>query len=147
MQPKKLFYIQAFKSNVNDIIKIKNIFLKLPANKILEIHKVMNNPSQKAKPKLNMITKNLSRKQVIVPMESNNTKRVMAKTDTRVFNINRLFKEVKSEISINLIYSNNKRLLITTNKVAAISNLNIIKKYMKDINDVDSSDIISSKLS
>ena len=94
-----------------------------------------------------MITKNLSRKQVIVPMGSNNTKRVMAKTDTRVFNINRLFKEVKSEISINLIYSNNKRLLITTNKVAAISNLNIIKKYMKDINDVDSSDIISSKLS
>ena len=67
----------------------------------------------------------------------------MVKAKIYVSNINRLLKEVRSEIFVNFIYSDNKRLLITTNKVAAISNLNIIKKYMKDLNNIDLNNIIS----
>jgi len=41
---------------------------------------------------------------------------------------------------------NNKIIVITTNKVAASLNLNIVEKYIKKLNDVDSSDIISLRL-
>jgi len=83
-------------------------------------NKVINNLSQKAKPKLNMTTKSLSRKQIIILMGSNNAKRVMAKANVHVSNINRLLKKAKSEIFIDFICFNNKRLLIITNKVATI---------------------------
>ena len=93
-----------------------------------------------------MITKSLSKKQVIIPIGSNNSEKVMAKINIHVSNINRLLKRVKSEISIDFIWSDNKKLLITTNKVAIASNLNIIEKYIKDLNNVDSDDIINSRL-
>lgn len=48
---------------------------------------------------------------------------------------------------MDFIRSDNKKLLITTNKVAVVFNLNIIKKYMKDSNDMDYSDIMSLRLS
>ena len=60
-QLNKYLYTQASKSNVKDIVKIKNIFPKLSANKVSEIHKVINNSSQKDKPRLNITTKDLLR--------------------------------------------------------------------------------------
>ena len=51
-------------------------------NKVSEIHKVINNSSQKVKPKINMITKDPSRKQIIVSMRSKNTERVIVKVNT-----------------------------------------------------------------
>jgi len=80
-------------------------------------------------------------------MRSNNSKRVMAKANTYVSNINKLLKRIKFEISIDFIWSNNKRLLITTNNVAVASNLDIIKKYIKNLNDIDSNNIMSPRLS
>jgi len=62
-------------------------------------------------------------------------------------NINRLLKEVKSDISANYICSNNKEIIITTNKIATSSDLNIIEKYVKELNDVDMNDIMISRLS
>jgi len=49
--------MQAFKEDINDIIKIKDTFFKLLVNKVLEIQKIMNNSVKKDKPKINMITK------------------------------------------------------------------------------------------
>ena len=40
-------YAQASKSNINEIIKIKNAFPKLFSNKILEIHNIINSSNQK----------------------------------------------------------------------------------------------------
>ena len=71
----------------------------------------------------------------------------MTKANAHVLNINRLLKKVKSDIYMDFIRSDNKKLLITTNKVAVVFNLNIIKKYMKDSNDMDYSDIMSLRLS
>ena len=93
-----------------------------------------------------MITKGPLRKQVIIHIRLNNAKRVMAKANTYISNINRFLKRVKSEISVNFICSDNKGLLITTNKVAVTSDSNIIKKYIKNFNDINSSNIISLRL-
>ena len=73
--PIKPTYIQALSNNINDIIKIKESFPKLSTNKVSKIHKVINKTEQKRKYKLNMITKGPSRKQIIIPMSSNNVKR------------------------------------------------------------------------
>ena len=93
-----------------------------------------------------MTTKGFFYKQIIILIGINNTERVMAQANNHVENINRLLRGIKSEISANYICSNNKEIVITTNKVAASFNLNIVKKYMKDLNDVDSNDITSPRL-
>jgi len=79
-------------------------------------------------------------------MGSNNSKRVIAKANAHATNINRLLKRVKFTISIDFIYTDNKGILITTNNVASASDLNIIKKYVKELNDVDHNNIISLHL-
>ena len=61
-------------------------------------------------------------------MEINNVKRVMAQSNVYVANINRLLKDIKSEISANFIYLDNKEIIITINKVAIPSDLNIVEK-------------------
>jgi len=76
----------------------------------------------------------------------NNAKKVIAKSNIHIVNINRLLKGIKFDIFADYIYSDNKGIDIMTNKVAATSDLNIIKKYMKELNNVDATDVMSSKL-
>jgi len=70
----------------------------------------------------------------------------MAKANAHVSNINQLLKGVKSEVSVDFICSDNKGLLLTTNKVAISSNLNIIEKYLKDSNDIKHKEGIRPRL-
>jgi len=93
-----------------------------------------------------MTTKRSFRKQIIILMSSNNVERIMAKTRITIVNINRLLKGIKSEVSVNFIQADCKGLLLITNKVAATSDLNIVKKYLKELNNVDNSKIMSSRL-
>ena len=79
-------------------------------------------------------------------MSVNSAKRVMTQSNTYITNINRLLKGVKSEISADYIHSDNKRIVIMTNKIAIFSNLNIVEKYMKDLNDIDLNNIMSLRL-
>jgi len=53
---------------------------------------------QKDKLKINLTTKGLSRKQIIIPMSMNNAKKVMGKSNVYIANINRLLKGIKSDI-------------------------------------------------
>lgn len=80
-------------------------------------------------------------------MESNNSERAIMKANIHVSNINRLLKKVKSNISMNFIWSNNKGLIITSNKVAVTYNLNIIEKYVRNLNDINHSNIMSPRFS
>jgi len=64
-----------------------------------------------------------------------------------ITNINRLLKEIKSKILTNYICSDNKEIVIMTNKDTTSSNLNIVEKYIKELNDVNLNDIMSPKLS
>ena len=89
-----------------------------------------------------MTIKEPSRKWIIIPISTNNIKRVIASS-----NMNRLLKDIKSEILINFIWSDNKNIIITTNQVATTSDLNIIEKYIKDLNNINSSVIKSLRLS
>ena len=92
------------------------------------------------------MTKGLSRKQIIISTSINNVKIVTVQSNTYIANINRLLKEVKSEISADYIHSDNKIIVIITNKTVIFSNLNIVEKYIKELNYVDSNNIISPRL-
>ena len=89
------------------------------------------------------MTKGLSKKQIIIFMSMNNVERIIVQTNTHIFNINRTFKEVKSDIST---CSNNREIIITTNNVAVSLDLSIVEKYMKELNDVDPNNVMSSRL-
>jgi len=133
---KECSYAQMSKSNIKKIMKIKKKILNLLAKKIEEVHKVLNK-SKKNKSKLNITTKSLLRKQVIIPISSNNSQKFMSLSNKHVFNINRTLKDIKSDVVADFIHTNNKRLTITTNKVASALDLTTIKKYIKNINNID----------
>ena len=52
--------------------------------------------------------------------------KIIVKSNMHIFNINRLLKGVKSDISANFIYFDNKDIIITTSKVAVFLDFNII---------------------
>ena len=94
-----------------------------------------------------MITKKPPRKQVAIFMNSNNVKKIIAKSNVYIFNINKLLREVKSNILADFINFNNKDIIIITNKVATFSDFNIMEKYVKVMNNIDISNIMSPRLS
>ena len=108
------------------------------------MHKVLNN-SKKDKSEFNMTTKGPFRKQVIIPMSLLNTNRFMAKSNQHITNINRLLKDIKSNVLADFIYTDNKEMIITTNKVATNSNLKVIENYIKNVNEVMSPKLSQSK--
>jgi len=71
----------------------------------------------------------------------------MVWSNTYIANINKLLKNIKSEILVNFIQSDNKGIIVTTHNITTTSDLNIIEKYVKDTNNVNWSDIMSSRLS
>jgi len=93
------------KDNIKDLFKIKDIFSKLFPENFLEIHNIIKS-TQKNKPKMNMMIKKLSRKQIVIPIEINNAEQIIAKANSHISNINRILKEIKSEILVNSIVTN-----------------------------------------
>ena len=93
-----------------------------------------------------MITKSPLYKQIIISIGSNNVERVIDQSNVHVTNITRSLKGIKLEVVVDFIRFDNKDIIITTNKVVAISDLNIVDEYMKNLNDIDSSDIMSPSL-
>ena len=63
-----------------------------------------------------------------------------------VLSINHLLKDIKSEICVDFICFDNRRIINTTNKVASALNINIIEKYMKNLNNVNLNKVISLRL-
>ena len=112
-------------------LKIKETFSNLPNNKIDSIQKVINGSNDKAKPRLNMTTKDLSRKQVIIPMSCDLGKRFIKDSSSYVININQTLKSIKSNICADFMCADNKGIIILTNNVAVNSNLQEIEKYVK----------------
>jgi len=53
---------------------------------------------------------------------------------------------VKSEVSADFIHFNNKEVIITTNKAVASSNLNVVKRYIKELNNIDLNNVMSLQL-
>jgi len=70
----------------------------------------------------------------------------MVQSNAHVANINWLLKNIKSEVSADYIWLNSKGIVVMTNKVAISSDLNMVEKYIKELNNVDVSDVISLRL-
>ena len=64
-------------------------------------------------------------------MSTNNLEKIMKLSNKHVANINRVLKNIKSDIMAAFIHADNRGLTITTNKVAFTLDLNTIKKYIK----------------
>ena len=65
-----------------------------------------------------MTTKGLSRKQIIIPMSSDNVSSFMKSSSVHVANINRLLRNAKTDILVDYIRSDNMSTTVITNKVA-----------------------------
>jgi len=81
--------------------------------------------------------KDLSRKHIIIPMSNNNNMKFMKNSSMHVTNINRVLRNAKSEVLVDFIWSNPLGIMAITNKVSLQLDLQIIKQYIKNSNDID----------
>ena len=137
----KKSYAQASKTNlsskVEDILQVKEAFPSLSANEVGKILKVKNSSESKMKPKLNMTTRGLSRKEVIIPMTKSNAKLIMKSAYKHIANINECLKNSNSDIIADFIHLSNNGIIITTNHPANVTELSRIKNFLKKINNID----------
>jgi len=95
-------YTQVSFGNVKEIFKLKNNFSNFSFKKIKDIHMAINNLG-KIKSCINITTKNSSCKQIIISMESNNSKKFMKFSDDHITNLNCALKDIKSDTIIDFI--------------------------------------------
>jgi len=96
-------YAQALSPKISKILKIKETFPKLQANEIDNIYKIISDIG-KPKPKLNMMTKSPSRKQVIIPISNVNKAKFMESSSTHITNLNKALKNIKLEVMADFIH-------------------------------------------
>ena len=94
--------ISSLSNNTREVLKIKETFPNLQTNKIDNIQRIIKGDG-KPKPKLNMTTKRLSRKQIIVLINIDNRNKFVAKVNAHISNINRVLKNIKSDIKADFI--------------------------------------------
>jgi len=128
-------------------LHIKEAFLSLSADKVGKVIKAKNSSEEQRKPRINMTTRRPSWKQVIIPMAKLNIELIISSATQHIANINKYLKNIKSDVFANFIYVSNNGVTITMNKLANIFNLTTIKKYIKNIKNINSDSIESSQLS
>ena len=79
-------------------------------------------------------------------MSSDNANKFIKEFSVHVANINRAFKNIKSDVMADFICVENKRVVITTNKVASPLDLQTIKKYIKNMYYIEADQIESLRL-
>ena len=139
----RYLYAQALAPKVKEILKLKENFPNLFLKKIKDIHNIIND-SGKVKPRINITTKGLSRRQIIVPMSNDDILKFMTSSSSHIANLNSAFKNIKSEIVADFICSDQHGLIITTNKVTFPSDLPTIENYIKNVNNIKSNNIMTS---
>jgi len=114
-------YIQTLSGNVKEILKIKENFPQLSFKKIKDIYKMIN---EIGRPKscINIITKNLLCKQIIISMDNKNISKFIVFSSEHITNLNCTLKNIKSDIFINFIYTNHHSLIVISNKVVRVEN-------------------------
>ena len=101
-----------------ETLKIKEAFLNLQNKKVEQIQKLISGDS-KPKPHINMTMKGPLCKQVIVLINTDNTRKFIKNSSTHVININRTLKSIKSNVMADFIWINNKSIIISTNNVTS----------------------------
>jgi len=88
-----------------------------------------------------MTTKDLLRKQIIISMGSNNLKKFLSLSDKYIVNLNYALKDIKSDVIIDFVRFDYKRLIIVFNKVVSPSNICVINNYVKNTNNLNFNDV------
>ena len=109
-----------------------------------KILKVKNSNEGKMKPKLNMMTRDPSRKEVIIPMTKSNTELIMKSAHKHITNINEYLKNSNSDIITDFIRLSNNGVIITTKCLANATELLRIEDFLKKIDNID---LVSIKVS
>ena len=65
------------------------------------------------------MTKGPSRKQVIIPINNNNKVKFMELFSTHITNLNRVLKNIKSDIIVDFVHMDQTGITIVTNKVTS----------------------------
>ena len=78
------------------------MFFNLQAEKIKNIKKIINS-KDRSKPRINIMTKMPSRKQIIVLMSNNNKIKFMEDSSVHITNMNRVFKNIKSKVMADFV--------------------------------------------
>ena len=78
-----------------------------------------------------MTTMGPLRKQVIVSMSNNSMTGFIKDSSSHIVNINRILKNSKSSTMADFIHIDNKGIIITTNNIASLSDLQAIEQYIK----------------
>ena len=142
-------YAQSAKniSNTEEVLKIKMAFPSLKVANIKNIQKIIKgNNNSKPKPCINMTTKELSCKQVIISISNINQKNFMKESGTYVVNLNRALKNIKLEVTVDFVHSDMSGIIMVTNKVTNLSDLQAIEYYVRDTNYINSNEIDSPRL-
>ena len=100
----KPLYTQVSSKNIGNIFKIKENFSKLSNKKIKEINKFTFGKINKPKPRINMMTRDSSCKQIIIPMSMDNINKFMSASSKHVSNFNQSLRNNKSDLSVDFIH-------------------------------------------
>ena len=123
-------------SNMSNIarktLKIKEIFPSLQNKKIKIMQKIISG-NDKQKLCLNMTTKGPLWKQVIIPMKADNVTTFVKNSSMYIIDINRILKGIKLNIMADYICYNNKSIIIATNNIASLLDLQAIERYIKSL--------------
>ena len=68
-------------------------------------------------------------------------KSTLCNSDRRVHHVNRALKSIKSDTFVDFIYKNYQGLIITTNKMFSLSDINIVENYIKNVYTIYTSNI------
>ena len=125
------------------------MFTKLQVRKIGNIHKIING-SRKPKPKVNITTKKLSRKQVIILMSNENKTRFIEFSSKHIAkhiaNLNNVLKNIKSDVIADFVYIDQAGITIVINEVTVSLDLQTIERYVKNTNHIDSDNVKTPQL-
>jgi len=119
-----------------DVIKIKETFPSISAKEIDQINNIIREPS-KSKSCIQMTTKGPFRKQIIIPMVKDNIDKFIKNSLIHVTNLNRNLRNTMSEVLVDFIHSDLLGIMVVTNKVLLNSDLLIIEKYVKNLENID----------
>jgi len=84
----------------------------------------------------NLQNKKIENIQVIVPINLDNANKFIKDSSIHVTNINRVLKNIKSDIMANFICIKNREVIITINKVTEALDLQTIERYIKNMNNI-----------
>ena len=96
----KKSYAQASKSNV---LQVKEVFPSLLVDEVGKMLKAKNSGEDSKKPKINMMTRGPSRKEVIIPMAKQIAELIINSAHIHITNVNKCLKNSKSNIVADFI--------------------------------------------